>query len=305
MEIKKWTYEEFPEFTEEVEGAERISTTGEEMGVRLHLDVEYARKDGEILHLQILEPYCRNDAGKTYPCLLYVQGSAWFKQNVYAGIPLLTNLAKKGYVIAVVEYRHSGIAAFPAQIQDARDAVRFMKIHGGEYHADLENVFVGGSSSGGHTAVFAGMLSEGDPLDVSSYPGVSADVKGILDYYGAVDFLLEDGYPSTENHHQPDSPEGRLLGGTSWAENPRGYEEATAITHISEETQIPPVLIFHGTKDRTLNIRQSIRLYEKLKACKKDAMLYLIEGADHGGAEFWTEEVCGRADAFMKYCMEQ
>ena len=55
----------------------------------------------------------------------------------------MTNLAKKGYVIAVVEYRHSGIAAFPAQIQDARDAVRFMKIHGGEYHADLENVFVG------------------------------------------------------------------------------------------------------------------------------------------------------------------
>lgn len=66
-----------------------------------------------------------------------------------------------------------------------------------------------------------------------------------------------------------------------------------------------PVLIFHGTKDRTLNIRQSIRLYEKLKVCKKDAMLYLIEGADHGGAEFWTEEVCGRADAFMKHCMEQ
>lgn len=108
MEIKKWTYEEFPEFTEEVEGAERISTTGEEMGVRLHLDVEYARKDGEILHLQILEPYCRKDAERIYPCLLYVQGSAWFKQNVYTGIPLLTNLAKKGYVIAVVEYRHSG-----------------------------------------------------------------------------------------------------------------------------------------------------------------------------------------------------
>ena len=72
MEIKKWTYEEFPEFTEEVEGAERISITGEEMGVRLHLDVEYARKDGEILHLQILEPYCRKDAERIYPCLLYL-----------------------------------------------------------------------------------------------------------------------------------------------------------------------------------------------------------------------------------------
>ena len=127
MEIKDWTYEDFPEFDQPVEGAEVLSTTGDEVGFAYFHDVEYANVDGIPLHLQIIKPFTRNEPEKIYPCIVFVQGSAWMKQDVYAKIPMLARLAGKGYVIAVVEYRHSGQAPFPAQALDARNAVRFMR----------------------------------------------------------------------------------------------------------------------------------------------------------------------------------
>lgn len=305
MEVKNWTYEEFPEYTKEVEGAVRISTTGTEMGVYYRPDIEYAKIDGVQLHLQILEPFNRNEPEKIYPCLVFVQGSAWRKQDVYKSDPMYARLAAKGYVVAVCEYRHSGIAAFPAQIQDARNAVRFLKKNGKNWHADAENIFMGGCSSGGHTAVFAGMLKEKDPLDASIYPYTDASVKGILDYYGSVNLLEDDYYPTTLNHHLPDSPEGMVMGGADMRKDVKLREKGTAECYLTPDLELPPVMIVHGTKDRTVSTVQSVSLYRKLKACGKDAELYLIEGADHGGAEFWTDEMCGIADRFMKRCMNE
>ncbi len=170
---------------------------------------------------------------------MYVQGSAWLEQNINAKLGILSRLAEKGYVIAVVEYRHSGIAPFPAQALDTRNAIRFMKIHAAEYNVDMDKVFVGGDSSGGHTAMFSQLLHD-DDQDTNLYPGTNADVKGILS--------------------------------------------------IHKDTILSPILMFHGTKDRTINPRVSVTVYQKLKSCGKDVRLYLLEGADHGGSEFWTEE---------------
>ncbi len=98
-----------------MEGAGVLSTTGDEVGLAYLHDVEYANVDGISLHLQIIKPFTRNEPEKIYPCMVFVQGSAWKKQDVYAKIPMLARLAGKGYVIAVVEYRHSEQAPFPAQ----------------------------------------------------------------------------------------------------------------------------------------------------------------------------------------------
>ena len=83
MEIKNWIYEEFPEYTEKVEGAVRISATGNEMGVYYRPDIEYAKIDGVPLHLQVLEPFSRNEPEKFYPCLVFVQGSAWMQKDMW------------------------------------------------------------------------------------------------------------------------------------------------------------------------------------------------------------------------------
>ena len=302
MEIKHWTYEDFPEFDQPVEGAEVLSTTGDEVGFSYFHDVEYANVEKIPLHLQIIKPFTRNEPKKIYPCMVFVQGSAWMKQDVYAKIPMLARLAGKGYTIAVVEYRHSGQAPFPAQALDARNAVRFMRKNSKSYQIDPEKIVIGGDSSGGHTAMFAGILQD-DDQETNLYPGISAGTKGILNYYGSVSVMLEDSNPNTINHHMPDSPEGMEMGGVNLKERPDLCRRLSVECNITEDTDLPPVLIFHGTKDRIVNTRQSVNLYRRLKETGKEACLYLIRGADHGGAEFWTEETCNIADRFIKKCL--
>lgn len=280
-------------------------TTGDEVGVRYLHDVEYARVSNVPLHLQILVPFTRNEPDKRYPCMVFVQGSAWMEQDVWMQCPMLSGLAKKGYVIAVVQYRHSGIAPFPAQVQDARNAIRYMRSHASDYHVDADAIIVGGDSSGGHTSMFCGIVKDGGELDESLFPGVSADVKGILNYYGSISMMYEDGYPSTVNHHLEDSPEGMLMGKVNLKEHPELCQKGSVECYITPELEMAPTMIVHGTKDRTVNTYQSVQLFEKMKACGKDVRLYLLEGADHGGAEFWTEKMCNLAHEFIQYCLNR
>ena len=88
MEIKEWTYDEIPEFTEKIEGVSRISTTGDELGTICFPGVVYEKIDGQEYHLQILKPISRNqnELPVKYPCVVYVQGSAWMQQNVFEKI---------------------------------------------------------------------------------------------------------------------------------------------------------------------------------------------------------------------------
>ena len=113
-----------------------------------------------------------------------------------------------------------------------------MKQHSAEYMVDVEKMFVGGDSSGAHAAMFSQIIQD-DNMD--------ADVKGIISFYGANSMMLPDGTPSTLNHHLPDSPEGKEMGGMNLREHP--------------------------------------------ELCRKMSVECFLEGADHGGSEFWTEEV--------------
>ncbi len=304
MEIKDWTYEEYPSFDEEIEGIKRIKTTGDEKGTYIYSNVEYSNIDGVALHLQIITPLTRNtrDLDIKYPCIVYVQGSAWRKQNINAKLGVLSRIAEKGYVIVVVEYRDSSIAPFPAIAIDTQNAIKFMKEHFNEYKVDADKVFVGGDSSGGHAAFFSQILNNnGGSTLGGSNPNTS--VKGIISFYGANSMMLQDGMPSTPNHHMPDSPEGLEAGGINLRENIEMCKKMSVECNIDENTKLPPILMFHGSKDRTINPTVSVTVYKKLKQCGKDVKLYILEGADHGGSEFWSEEIQDIIIKFIDYCL--
>ena len=306
MEIKDWTYEEYPSFDEEIEDVKRIKTTGDEKGTYIYSNVEYSNVDGVPLHLQIIVPRTRNtkDLDIKYPCIMFVQGSAWRKQNINAHLGLLSRIAEKGYVIAVVEYRNSSIAPFPAIAIDTQNAIIFMKQHANEYKVDVAKVFVGGNSSGGHAAFFSQLIKGGSTLGGSnpdSNPKTS--VKGIISFYGANSLMLQDGMPSTINHHMSDSPEGLEAGGINLRENFETCKKMSVECNIDENIKLPPILMFHGTKDRTINPKVSVVVYNKLKQCGKDVRLYMLEGADHGGSEFWSEQIQDIIIQFIDYCL--
>lgn len=302
MEIKDWTYEEYPSFDEEIEGVKRIKTTGDEKGTYIYSNVEYSNIDGVALHLQIVTPLTRNtrDLDIKYPCVVYVQGSAWRKQNINAKLGVLSRIAEKGYVIAVVEYRDSSIAPFPAVAIDTQNAIKFMKEYSNEYKVDADKVFVAGDSSGGHAAFFSQLIKGDSTLGGSNPYGV----KGIISFYGANSMMLLDGMPSTPNHHMPDSPEGLEAGGINLRENVDMCKKMSVECNIDENTKLPPILMFHGSKDRTINPMVSVTVYKKLKQCGKDVKLYILEGADHGGSEFWSEEIQDIIINFFDYCLK-
>lgn len=199
-------------------------------------------------------------------------------------------------MVAVVEYRDSSMACFPAQVHDAQAAVRFVADHAGEFSVDPDKIVIGGSSSGGHTAVLATLLP-----DENGSPAADLPVRGVLDFYGAVSFLREDGYPTTLDAGSPTSPEGALAGG-SLRENPELRHRISVDTYLSSETPTPPVLIVHGTKDRMVNCEVSTDFYDLLRAQGRRAELVLIKGGDHGGSEFYVPEAIDVYEDFIRRC---
>ena len=268
-------------------------------------DVRYISRNGLDLYLQIISPYRFMPEGEKYPLIVFVQGSAWFKQNCYMNVPQLARFSQKGYVIAIVEYRHSGLSPFPAQVQDAKTAIRFLRKNADQYSINPEMVYIWGDSSGGHVALLAGLTCCEQIFDTDDYNEYSCKVNGIIDYYGVTDITDKEGFPSTSNSQKADSPEGMLLGGKDVLSNLEIATPTIVMNHIWEDKIIVPVLIFHGTKDKIVSFNHSVKLYEKLKSCGKMVDFYAISGADHGGAPFWRDDILEIVENFIQTTQEE
>lgn len=292
------TYEEMIEDETVLEGMKTRLMNDQEMDTMYIPDVEYMKVDGISRVLQILVPRKREMENEQYPLIVYVQGSAWHKQNIYQHVGQLNYLCKQGFVVAIVQYRESDLAPFPAQIEDTKTAIRFLKKHREEYYIDDQNVFLFGDSSGGHVALLVGLTAKLDIMDSDLYKEYTNDVCAIIDFYGVVDITMEDGFPTTENHQQPDSPEGYLIGRKNVLDNLEIARQTNPMNYLDGD--IPPILIAHGTKDRLVAFKQSVKLYKTLKEKNKEVIFYRMKGADHGGPMFFCEEMLDEVIKFIK-----
>jgi dipeptidyl aminopeptidase/acylaminoacyl peptidase len=105
--------------------------------------------------------------------------------------------------------------------------------------------------------------------------------------------------PSTQDHGDAKSPEGMFLGGFNVLENPDKVKPTVPIAYLDKAKEIPPFLIIHGNKDRLVPFSQSVMLYNALKQNNKSVTMYKLDGADHGGSPFWTEDVQEIVDDFF------
>ncbi|MDO4466747.1 MAG: alpha/beta hydrolase [Bacillota bacterium] len=296
-----YTYETMPEYMDDVPGARRIKADLDLITVDYIPDVVYDTKDGVDLHLQILQPKIFNKEDVLFPCIIYVQGSAWKKQNCYRDIPNLSKLASRGYFVAIVEYRHSEIAHFPAQIIDTKNAARYVLAHKEEYCIDANRTIIMGNSSGGHTSSMVGMTFRSGLFDEPINDEI-LDFKGIVNLYGSIELTLRYGFPITLDSQLPTSPEGMVMG---WniLEHMEETEKANSKTYAAYD--YPPMLIMHGTKDRLVFCQQSVNLFQACQEAGKDVTFYLVEGSDHGGPAFYQEEVLDIYEAFFAKCFKK
>lgn len=250
-------------------------------------DVVYVERHRP-LTLQIIR---QSKAGEKNPAIVYIQGSGWHKQNLKQYIAKLMPYARAGYVIASVEYRYSEEAGFPAQIQDARTAIRYVKAHADELGVDPDRIAVMGDSSGGHTALMAG-LAYGEAFDTPEYGEYTADVRCIIDFYGPTDMSQMFEVTGKTGVIPQDVRRELLL-----FEKAETYEElreqarlANPLAYITRERAVPPMLILHGDEDPVVPFHQSVLLYQKMQACGQKAEFYKILGAGHA-VGIWIPDI--------------
>lgn len=269
---------------------------GTKPDVTVYEDVVYEHRSDTDLHLQIIRP----KGSATLPCVVYVVGSAWFKQNCKWQIGNMSRFASRGFVVAIVEYRHSGIATFPAQTIDCKNAVRFMRRNAAKYGVDTRNVFAWGDSSGAHTVLMAGLTDGVAGLDDPDFADVSAAVNAVVAYYPPTDLTRIKDVPTAISKGEATSAEGQLLGHRAIADIMDEARAASPNYYVSRARQIPPVLIATGTRDRIVPFQQSDIMAHSLADNGKQFTFLALKDADHGSWEFWTRDMFDRVEAFMR-----
>ena len=240
-------------------------------GVRAERDIDYV---GDGNPRQMLDLYVPEGDGP-YPLVIWIHGGGW-QNGSKANCPPLP-FTRDGFAAASVNYRLTDMASFPAQIEDCRAAIRWLRGHAKEYHLDPEQIGVWGGSAGGHLVSLLGTTGEQTTWDgVGGNKDASAKVQAVCDYFGPSDFLHEF---NPERSMPADSSVGKLLGG-SIAEKRDLAREASPISHVSKDD--PPFLIVHGEDDRLVPMVQSEKLEKALTGAGVEARLLRVKNAGHG-----------------------
>ncbi|MCX7015414.1 MAG: alpha/beta hydrolase fold domain-containing protein, partial [Candidatus Sumerlaeota bacterium] len=262
-------------------------------GARLERDLEYGRVGEKRL---LLDLYLPENAEGPLPLIVWVHGGGWQSGSKEQCLPARQGFVARGYAVASVNYRLSGEAPFPAQIEDCKASIRWLRANAKTYKLDPDRIGVWGSSAGGHLVALLGTSGEVKEWDQGDNAGVSSRVQAVCDFYGPTDlaqFVVTPGY---EGHAKPDSPESKLIGGAV-LDNKDKAARANPIPYVDKGD--PPFLIVHGDSDPVVPPPQGQLLYDALQKAGVESSLHFLSGAKHGGPEFNAPDVVEMVAAFF------
>jgi len=181
------------------------------------------------------------------------------------------------YAAVSIGYRLSWQDPWPAQIDDVKAAIRWIRAHAREYGFDPNRICAMGASAGGHLVAKLGLTNGVAAAEGRLGPdlGQSSSVQCVIDEFGPIDLQHFEVGPPTG---QP-SPVELLLGGKP-ADKPEAARSASPILNVS--AQAPPFLIVHGTKDPLVNYQESVRLDATLRQAGVPVLFQTVEGGGHG-----------------------
>jgi acetyl esterase/lipase len=174
---------------------------------------------------------------------------------------------------ACIEYRLSGEAQFPAALQDAKCAVRWVRSVADEYSIDPSRIAVCGGSAGGHLSSMMA-VSNG----VKAYEGSGGHADFSSDVQLAILFNGEfDMWDLVKKRSLIDAMDA-FLGGSP-DEIPERYDEASPIQRVTEDT--PPMLFLHGDQDRCVSHEQALAMAKRLTDAKVPVEIEIYAGKPH------------------------
>ena len=271
----------------------------------------YASRGGVDLVLDLYLP--SNSIRRPAPVIVFLHGGGWSGGTRTTGPDFRRYFASAGFAMASIEYRLTPSITFPANVEDVRTAVRWLKANAAAQQIDPDRMCLWGTSAGGHLAAVAALAPRGT-FEGSGNLDRTSDVRCVLDAYGPTRFDVMDaqaeqekgslqtpvvaiaiggrgglggaarsggtppGPPPAMLHDPATSAESRLVGAPVQTV-PERVKAASPLTYVRADA--PPFLIMHGLADNSVPHGQSVLLYDALKAAGSDVTLRLVDGLPH------------------------
>ncbi len=269
-------------------------------GIAVKRNIEYVAGGGP---RQMLDVYYPEKSDKPVPLVVWIHGGAWSagSKDRTPALPLL----QQGFAVASVTYRFSQNAVFPAQIEDCKSAIRWLRKNAAQMNINPEKIGVWGGSAGGHLVAMLGVSGDVKDWEKGANLDQSSRVQAVCDWFGPSNLLTfgpQGGndrpkgarpFPATD---AADSPEGKLIGGPV-PENKEKAKAASPTTYVTKDDA--PFLIIHGDKDPLVPAAQSKELHELLEKIGVPSKLIILPGAGHGGPQFNSRETMSQVEEFF------
>lgn len=239
------------------------------------------------------------------PAVLYFPGGGFTLADHEKFLEMRYALARAGYVVAACEYR-AVPNKFPALLEDAKAAVRWMRAHASEFGVDADRIGLLGDSAGGYVVQMAGATNGEKNWDVGDFKEVSSDVQAVVSIYGISDLTtIGEGIGNENVHASAAVTEALLLNGPAFKDfagasvnaDPQKAKAASPIGHV-DGTE-PPFLLMHGSGDKVVSPLQSKKMFEALQNEKVEAEYVLVRGAEHGDLPWYQPGVISRVVNFF------
>jgi acetyl esterase/lipase len=243
-------------------------------------NITYGRAGDIELKLDLARPRYPTDL---LPAIVYIHGGGWqiggrneFKKEI-------EEAARRGYVAVTVTYRLSEPDPdtgkprhpFPAQIEDVKCAVRWLRANAEKYHIDPNEIGATGDSAGGHLSLLVGVTGSVAELEGNGgNPGISSRVQAVVNYFGPTDLpklyatsKFAAGLVKTVMDGTPE-------------QQPDRYRQASPVTYVSKDS--PPTLSIQGTADKVVPPDQAVEFDAAMKKAGASHTLMLLSGEQHG-----------------------
>ena len=267
-------------------------------------DINYA---GDTLTGHRLDIYLPEKGDGPFPVIVAIAGSAWFGNNTKGrAYTIAKSLLDQGFAVVAMNHRSSREAIWPAQINDAKAVVRFIRANHKQYQLDVTFIGITGDSSGGHLSAMMATsgdvglyASGGERVDIEGRVGEHLDepsgVDAVTVWYGPSNFLVMDSCGSSFSHNDIKSPESTLVGGPIQQEVAM-CRLADPVTYADKSD--PDFLILHGDKDPLVPHCQSQYLFDGLQRKGVQCVLVIVPGGGHGEG-MWEPPYIDKMNAFF------
>lgn len=269
--------------------------------IEFHRDVVFGKGGESDLTLNLARPA---GAQKILPCVLVFHGGGWAAGKKERHDDLVRFLATEGFVSATVQYRLAPRNPWPAQIEDAKCAVRYIRAHCKRWGVDPDRIAALGFSAGAHLSMLLGLMDPEDALEGSGgHDEQDSKVSAVVSFFGPTDMgCITEG--ARAEQLDPDrlraELSGRLLGGLLGAEFRKDPSRASPLSYVTAGDA--PMLLVQGTKDRLVPHEHASCMLEAMQKAAIPGQVVFWLGLGHG----WDDpELTDSVDLALRFLDRQ